>query len=89
MMTGRETTRLTPFWDWLEWYANWNSGGQRNFFSIGTIRPVLVIYDTSRAGMHLQGTRKTCGVAEPQSIADSPAGRVRTSPPNLRNCRSF
>jgi hypothetical protein len=33
-MTGRETTRLTPFWDWLERQAeNGNLGGQRNFFS--------------------------------------------------------
>src|SRR5712664_3204691 len=50
--------------DGLDWHQeNWDVGCQRNFLlKTRSIRPLLLIYDTSRAGMHLRGTEKTQGV---------------------------
>src|SRR5713101_8198571 len=48
--------------DWND-IKNCNLGCQRNFSSIPiNSGAILLIYDTSRAGMHLQGIEKTLGV---------------------------
>jgi hypothetical protein len=65
-MTERETTKLTPF-------AGTDSKPHTENFRPKTSAKYLlqsgslnrhVIYDTSGAGMHLSGTRKTLTVAE-------------------------
>jgi hypothetical protein len=61
----------------------------RRFFSIpGNSTGVWIIYDTSPAGMHLRGTRKTPGVAQSRYASGTgrSAGKV-TDRPDLQSIR--